>query len=727
MTPTYPRTSEDVATFCRVCEPMCGLIARVEDGRLVSVRGDKDSVSSRGHFCKKATAAVDVMYDQDRVTHPLKRVGGPGEFVRVSWDEAMRDIAARLSAIRERHGAAAFATFLGQPPTNGAATAMWYAAFKQVLGTKWNYSVNGEDGAALLKASEILYGSAGLIPRPDLWRSDFAMIIGANPMVSHGSVCTEPLMRHALQDIVKRGGRVVVVDPRRSETAQLFEHVAVDAGTDAWFMLGIFSEIVARGACDTAFLAAHTHGIEELAGILRDFPAEVAARHCGVPAETIVDIAQGLSSAGAATIYGRTGTCTQDFGTLNNLLQSLIVLVTGNLDRPGGVLFPWTPLGANMFPPTRDGGKRSRAAGLPEVAGMLPSRALVSDIATPGAEQVRALMLLGGNPVHSSGAAGQGFADALEQLDLHFALDLYVNETNKHAHYILPVATMFERADVPYKYLGFMLRPTLFATRALVRPRGEVREEWQIMNDLCRRLGLGGAYASPWLRRLARLGIALKPFTLIDRLVRMSEVGDRYGLRRRGVSLRKLIRCFPHGIVVRDHAPSGNLANMLATPDGKIDLAPPALREEIARLRAKAPSPDYPFRLIGLREMLSMNTWLHNVQTSTPKGRSHQLHIHPSDAERLGVNEGEAVTVISAAGRVRVPVKLSDRLKPGNAALPHGWGHAGGWQRANDLPGANSNLLASKDDAQIEPLAGMSILNGIAVRIVADAAADARN
>ncbi|MBB6125045.1 molybdopterin-containing oxidoreductase family protein [Sphingobium subterraneum] len=707
------QNQSELVTYCRVCEAMCGLLATVEDGRILRVRGDPDHVYSKGHFCKKATGAVDVMYDVDRITTPLKRVGGPGEFVPVSWEDALEDITTRLADIRRSHGEDAFATFLGQPPTNGFATAIWFSAFKNVLNTKWNYAVNAEDAASLIRASEILYGSAKLLPRPDLWRTDFAIIIGANPMVSHGSVCTEPLMRGALQDIVLRGGRVVVIDPRRTETAQLFEHVALNAGTDAWFLLALLNELITAGHVDRAFIDANTEGFETLAELARPFTAERAAAECGIDADTIRNVAEGFGTAKSALIYGRTGTCTQRFGTLNNILQSLICIVTGNIDRPGGIVFPWAPFSASILTPGEE--SPSRVDGLPQVGGTLPSSAMINDITVPGAGQVRALMTLGGNPAHSSGASGPRMIEALGALDLHFSLDIYMNETNRHAHYILPTTTMFEREDIPFKYIAFMLRPSLFATDPIVAPPDGVREEWWIMNEICRRMGLGGSYDAPWMRRMAAMGMPIKPRWLLDSKLRMSAFGDRYGLRANGISFGKLVKDHPQGKTLRDDIPTGQLPQMLG--GRKIALAPADLIEELEALTAYRPDPRFPFNLTGMREMLSMNTWLHNSATCMTAKRAHALHISSVDAEALGIADGEGVRITSEAGSLTTRIKISDRMKPGNVALPHGWGHRGGWQRANDAGGVNSNILSSGAEGPTERLAGMSILNGIRVDI----------
>ena len=635
---------ERVLTFCRVCEPSCGLVAEVQDGRIISVQGDPEHVSSHGHFCKKAMGAVEVTYDPDRVLRPLKRTGAPGEFEPISWPQAMREIGHRLARIRKDHGPAAFATFLGQPPTNTYSTAMWYPVFKKVLGTKWNYAVNAEDSAAYMRACEILYGSVSILPKPDFWRTDFAIIIGANPLVSHGSLCGEPQMRKCLKEIVARGGRVVVIDPRRTETAQLFEHIGVNAGSDAWLLLAMLREILLEGLIDENFVASETRNVAALREQVEPFTPELAAARCGVSPSTIRTLARDFAGAPSALIYGRTGTCTQQFGTLINLLQNLLCLVTGNVDRVGGMVIPASPLGGN---PTVSGGPaadplRSRTTGLPAVAGYMPSRALVTDITEPGPEKVRALMMIGANPLSSSAATGTAYAGALEQLELFFSLDLYVTETNKHAHYILPVTTMYEHEDLPFKYLFAQLRPAMWATPAVVAPRGEARDDWRIMNEICRRVGVGGAYESRLLRFLSAAGWAVKPATLVDRMIRRSGPGRKHRL-----SLRRLLGEFRQGVALGDGLPVGLLSSR---PD-PIDLAPEDLAGEIRRLSQQEADPAYPYRLIGMREVLSQNTWMHNVPSLMSAHRKHHLHISPTDAAELQLGDGDEVEVTSSAGK----------------------------------------------------------------------------
>jgi formate dehydrogenase len=422
-------------------------------------------------------------------------------------------------------------------------------------------------------------------------------------------------------------------------------------------------------------------------------------------------------------VYGRTGTCTQRFGTLNNLLQDLIMLVTGNVEREGGLLFGWGPIDFAKFaekagftskrPPNP-----TRITGLPEIFGLHPSSSMVPDITTPGDGQVRALMTVGANPVISSGNGGMALEDALEQLELHFSIDLYVNETNQHAHYVLPVTGMYERDDFPLAYLGLQLEPSIWATEAVIEPQGEARQEWEIMDELARRMGFGGAYAIAPLRWLAKLGIHVRPRTLGDLIIRTSKAGDWFGLRRHGVSFRKLTTKHPHGVRLRQEVPVGDLSKRVLTADHRVALVPDALVSEIDRLSAAPPDDAaFPLRLIGMREMRSHNTWMHNVERLMPDTRQHRAVVHPDDAERVQLSDGELATITSRSGTVSVAIRVSDEMTPGNIALAHGWGHRSGQRRANRAAGVNSNELASGDVVDIEPLAGMSILNGIPVRI----------
>ncbi|HKY90013.1 MAG TPA: molybdopterin-dependent oxidoreductase [Nevskiaceae bacterium] len=709
-----------IKTYCRICEPQCGLVATVADGRITKIEGNRDHVLSAGHLCVKANAAADVIEDPDRLLTPMKRVGGPGEFVPVSWEEALGDIVSRLKAIRARHGNASFATFFGNPPAFSYACMLWLGGFQQALDVKWKFGVNSNDGASRMAANHFLFGTVAVLLKPDLWRTQFLLVLGANPYVSHGSSFSEPKFREAMKDIVARGGRVVVVDPRRSETARQFEHVAIRPGTDAWLLMGMIRTLFDEDLVDREYVARYVNGADALRQQAAAFDVETCAQRCGIDAVVIRQLARDFAGAESAVLYGRTGTCQQRFGTLNNLLQDAVNALTGNVERPGGARFGWGAVDFESF--ARKGGfdtygkAPTRAFGHPDVFGMHPSTSLGPDILAEGPEKIRALVSIGANPVLSSAGGGAALEAALEQLDLHFSLDLYVNETNRYAHYVLPVTNFYERDDVPMFVSGMMLRPSIWPGPAVVKPRGEAREEWEILQEIASRMGVGGAYALPALRWLAKLGVEVKPRHLADLLLRTGSAGDWFGLKPGGLNLRKIEQA-PDGIRLRDDLPVRDVSKAMATPDKRIHICSPPVVAELARLRAHEDDPAFPLRMIGLREIRSENSWLHNVERVMPDKRTHAAHIHPQDAAPLGIVDGEVVQIASKSGVVRIPARLTTDVARGTIAIPHGWGHRGGWKLANARAGVSSNELASGEAADIDALAGMSILTGIPIRL----------
>ena len=716
-------STTEIPTFCRVCEPLCGVIADVEDGKIIKIRSDPDHVHSRGHFCKKASGMVDVTYDPDRITHPMKRSGGPGEFTRISWEQAYAEIAEKLMRIRSERGPASFATMSGNPPAFSYANLISMTNFNNALDVKWRYGVNADDSSAFQGACHILFGSASLFPKPDIWRTKLLFIVGANPAVSHGSTVCEPLFGQAMKSVIDRGGRVIVIDPRRTETAQRFEHVPIKAGADSYFFSALLHEIIAQGLVDKAFVETHTRNFEALKTETQSCTAEWAETHCGIPAATIRQLAADIGVAskdGGFAIHARTGTCTQRYGTLTNLLLHLVPLISGNYDRPGGMSFGWGLMNqAAALKGGSVGRIHSRGTGLPEVACALPSTALADDILKPGEGQIKAFMLLGSNPALTSAGCGAKLDQALESLDLFFSLDFYMNETNRFADYILPVTTMFEREDYPLLGQTLMLRPSVFATPAVVKPRDEAKEEWQILDDICRHMGMGGAQPIKFMRALAKIGLRITPRHFMDMMIRLSPVGDKYGFKPGGLSFDKLLKNHPRGFEVMKELPTGIFEKEIATDDKRVDLAPPQLVSELARLREDKffERADYPLRMIGLREVLSHNTWMHNVPSLMTRMRSHSARLHPSDAAARGIVEGEEIVIRSPYGEVTAKAKLSDSLMPGNVAVPHGWGHKGGWKLANASGGINSNALASDDPADTERISAMSVFNGIPIQV----------
>jgi anaerobic selenocysteine-containing dehydrogenase len=710
---------EERVTFCRICEPLCGMVATVEDGRLAQLRPDRDHPLSRGYACPKGIAMTDVQNDPDRVVHPLKRVGGPGEFERTTWEEAMADIAGRLSGILAERGPEAVGWYMGNPGAFSYSHTLWVKGFLDAVGSSHYYTAGSQDVNNRFAASALLYGSPLVVPIPDLARTDFLLMVGANPLVSHGSVLSAPRVREQLNEIIDRGGRVVVVDPRRTETARQFEHLPVRPDADAWLLLSMLHVIFDEGLVDERFVACWTDGTAMLRAHAREHPPERTAGRTGIEADRVREMARAFAKAPAAAAYGRTGSCLGRFGTLVAFLLDALNAVTGNIDRPGGSVFGSPPVALDDIGEKTGlatyGKRHSRFGNFPDVIGNFPATLLPLEMTTPGSRQIRAFFVSAGNPVLSV-PDGNALERALAQLDLMVSLDLYVNETNRHADYVLPATTFLEREDVPAALLGFFSTPFVQVTEPVVAARGEAREEWQVIDDLSRRMGIA-PYSVRAFRWLARLGLRITPRQLIDLLLRTGPAGDLYGLRRSGLSRAKVTRS-PHGIVLDDRIPTGVLRKKLRHRDKRVHLNDPALASELGRLASlNGDANGFPLKLIGMRELRSHNSWMHNSPLLMRGGREHALRIHPDDAERAGVTDGDRARVVSGAGDVEVAVKVTDEMTPGAVALPHGWGHRGGWRVANATDGVNVNLLAASDPDSLERLAGMAHLNGIPVRV----------
>ncbi|MGU3502572.1 molybdopterin-dependent oxidoreductase [Mycobacterium sp. C31M] len=726
-------STEQKVTYCRICEPLCGLIATVEDGRLLSLRPDKDHPLSQGRACPKGIAFSDVQNDPDRVLHPLRR-RADGSFEQVGWDTALDDIAARLQRVLDEHGGASVGEYLGNPSAFGYAASLWSGLFMKRVDAGHLYSAGSQDINSRYVASKLLFGAATQIPFPDLPRTDFLFMLGANPLVSHGSALRVPRVKDDLAGIVKRGGRVIVVDPRRTETAAAYEHIAVRPDSDAWLMLSILHVVFAYGLTDRAAIAAHSIGAERLQTLCADFPPEETAIRTGVPAATVRALAHDFAGARTAVAYGRTGACLGHHGTLVSFLIDALNVVTGNMDRPGGALMSHQVIPVEEFG-EKSGAfsyntKRSRIGDFPDVFGSFPAALIAEEITTPGTGQLRALFVFAGNPVLSVPNSA-ALESALTQLDLMVSLDLYVNETNRHADYILPGTTFLERDDLPMAYAACC--PTVFiqGTEPVMPAYGQARPEWEVFEDLAARMGLSlfatGPMAplNPILRWLERRGLRITPRRMMDTLLRVGPYGDRFGLRRGGLNPKRL-RENPHGIVLAEHAPHGVLADVITHADGKIHLAPAEIITEVGRLgQAPGTSADYPLLAIGIRELRSQNSWMHNSPILMKGNRRQRARVNPADAETAGLYNGEQVRIVSATGAVTLEVTVTDEVGVGTIAIPQGWGHrGGGWRLANANPGVNVNELTSSRPEDLEALAGMSVLNGVAVRLEAVAATE---
>ena len=711
---------KQVVTYCRVCEPLCGMVATVEDGKLTKLRPDTDNPGSRGYACPKGIAMGEVHNDPDRVLYPLKK-NASGGFDRVSWDEALDDIGTALKGVMDEHGNDAVGWYFGNPGAFSYSHALWVIGFLKALGTKHYYSAGTQDVNNRFAASALLYGSPFLVPVPDLTRTNFLFIVGANPLVSHGSVLSAPRIREQLLAIEERGGRIAVVDPRRTTTAEAFEHVPIRPDADAWLLLSMLQVIFEEGLSDREFLAASTTGADTLEELVAAQTPESTEQHTGIPADRVRELARAFATSDGAAAYGRTGSCIGRFGTLVAFLIDALNAVTGNLDRPGSAVFGDPPISLDEIAVKNGlasyGEVRSRIGNFPDVLGNLPATLMPQEIETPGKGQMRALFVSAGNPVLSV-PNGEALERALGKLDLLVSIDLYVNETNKHADYVLPATTMYERDDFPLPFMAFHVPPFIHYTDKVVEPAGEAREEWWAIDQISRRVGVA-PYAVPALQRLARLGIRVTPQRMLDLLVRTSSGGDLFGLRRGGLSIGMLRRDHPHGLILSDHMGTGVMHRKVQHDGGRVALGPAAIVDETARLQsANGHDPAFPMRLIGMRELRSHNSWMHNTPLLMRGGRIQALRVHPDDADGLGLVEGGQAVIESKSGSVTVPVRITDEMMPGTVALPHGWGHrGGGWQLANQNAGVNVNQLASSEIEDIEPLAGMAFLNGIPVKV----------
>ena len=699
------RPGEDGAhvTFCRLCEALCGLTVEVKGGEIVKVAPDRENPHSRGHLCLKGPAMAEILRDPDRVVTPLKRTGGPGEFTRVSWDDALDEIAERLAGLIAARGPETVATYTGNPAAYSTGLLYGQREVFRALGFRKHFNPGSQDTTSRVVANYCLYGSIEAGGIPDLDHCDLLLMFGANPLVSHGSNLITPRIREDLDALAKRG-EVVVFDPRRTETAERYTHVPLNPASDVWVLGALVSELFRTGAIDRTFLAAHTEGADELAAAVAPLTPEVAEARSGVSADGLRALAARFA-ASASAAYGRVGLCRGPYSTLANVLLDVLNIIAGRFAKPGGWVFGYSPIGAppasgpRGYSPTR-----SRVADLPTVGGIMPSMVMPGEMLDPGEDRVRALFCMAGNPVLSA-PGGARLLEALEALDLFVAADLYLNETNRHADFVLPATTFLERPDVITLPLSNMLRPYMQHTDAVLPPRGEARHELHIYQAIAERV----------LRRQGREVPAwADPFDLFEAGL---SAGDS------GLTLDRL-KDAPHGVMLDRPLLFDGWQARLGYPDGRIRLWHPLVAAEFARL-AEAPAGTEPtLRLFGRRDLRSMNSWMHNVDRLVRQGPP-PLEMHPQDAASRGLADEAVVEIRAPGGAVTARLRVTDAVAPGSVCYPHGWGHQGGWQTANAVGGGNVNVLAPSRPDDAEAVSGSSFLDGIPVTVVAvEAAAD---
>jgi anaerobic selenocysteine-containing dehydrogenase len=717
-------------TTCPLCEATCGLeLQLAADGRVERARGDREDVFSHGFICPKGGSITALHDDPDRLRTPLVR--RDGELVEATWDEAFAEIERRLAPILEQHGRNAAGVYLGNPGVHNLSFSLYSRVLLKALGTRNIFSASTVDQMPKQVAAGLMFGTFLSIPIPDIDRTDYMLILGANPLASNGSLMTAPDYRGRLRAVRERGGKIVVIDPRRSRTAEnADEHHFIRPGTDALFLAALAREIFESGPADLGAVAAHVEGVDDVQRLVAPFDPERAAAACGIPADDIRRIARELAAAERACVYGRIGTCTQEFGTLASWLVDVINTITGNLDRPGGVMFPKAAAAQpnTQGEPGRGRGVKlgrwtSRVRGLPEAFGELPVAALAEEIETPGEGQIRAMITIAGNPCLSTPNSGR-LSAAFEQLDFVLALDIYVNETTRHADVILPGPSPFEHSHYDIAFYQLAVRNIANYSPAPIEPPPGMPEDWETLLRLTAIVTGQGAGAD---------------IATIDDFV-AAEIARRGGLdptehpdamARRGTErlLDLLLRAGPYDLTLADleAAPHGidlgplepRIPEMLRTAGGKVELAPEPIAADVPRLEAALErTVNGGMVLIGRRQLRSNNSWMHNIQPLV-KGKDRcTAHVHPDDAARLGLRDGEPARVSSRAGSIEVPVEVTDAVMPGVVSIPHGWGHDLDGVRlsvASAHPGTNSNILA--DETLLDPLSGNAVLNGIPVEL----------
>ncbi len=740
---------------CPLCEATCGLAIEVEGERVVRVRGDKQDPFSGGFICPKGSTLGELHHDPDRLRGPLVRRNGRLE--EASWDEAFAAIEAGLMPVLETHGREALALLLGNPVTHHLAPALYVGPLVRACGTRNLYSASTVDQMPQHVVSGLLWGDPNAFPIPDIDRTDHLLMLGANPMASNGSLMTAPDFPGRRKEMPKRGARLVVVDPRRTETAERADqHLFIKPGTDVFWLAALVQTLFEEDLVQIGRLEPFMDGVEEIRELVAPFTPERVAPLCGIDAETTRREARALAGAAAAAVYGRVGNHTVEFGTATAWMAAVLNILTGNFDRPGGVMTS-SPI-ASRVADGEPGGRgwrvgrwKSRVSGHPEVNGEFPAASLAEEMETEGAGRIRAALTVATNPVRSY-PNSERLDRAFAELDFYVAFDLYVNETTRHADVILPPPSTLEEESYE---LTFMLN----AVRSFAKFGPPVFErEGPSEADLFARLILvlrgDGASADPAIvhdelldEAIARIVASPPPAPpdsfssdpveldreeileaieghtpvekLLDLKLRTGWQGDLFGRREGGVSLDKLAD-HPHGV---DLGPMvERFPARLKTASGRFELTPPLLVEDWARVRARleAPESDSGLLLIGRRHVRSNNSWMHNIETLV-SGRSRcTLLMHPEDAKQYGLADGARSRVRSRAGSVEVEVEISDAMMRGVVSLPHGWGHDAEGIRmgvAAAHPGVASNVLT--DDALIDPPSGNAVLNGIPVEVSA--------
>ena len=735
--------------ICPLCEACCGLELKVQGDKVISIRGHDSDVFSAGYICPKGVALKDLHEDPDRLRTPL--IKRNGVHVPATWDEAFAEIGRRLPPLIAAHGRNATAVVAGNPSAHKIGLLTYFPKLARALGTKNVFSASTLDQMPKQLASGLMFGHWLSVALPDIARTDLLLVIGANPLASNGSMWTVPDFKGKAKALQARGGKLVVIDPRRTETADMADaHHFIRPGADVFLLAAMVHTLFADKLVRLGAVADWVQGIDDVQQAVAPFSPEAVATRCGLSADTIRTLTCKLATTERAAVYARIGTCTQEYGTLASWLVDVLNVLTGHLDVPGGVLFARAAaFAANTAgkPGTGKGvatGRHSaRVSGAPEVYGELPLTCLAEEIETPGDGQIRALITVATNPVLSS-PNGPRLAAALDTLDFMVSLDIYLNETTRHADVILPGPSPLEdfHYDVAFPQLSW--RNHARYSPPVLPKQAAQPEEWQTLIRLAAIAQGKGAQAdadalddaqfAEDAQRLfgSQADAVMKatqgfkgPQRLLDVALRTGPYGDGFGTRPEGLTLAKVMASSAAGgIDLGELQP--RIPEVLRTPSGKVELAPPSLLADLQRPAADLARPAPGLVIIGRRDVRTNNSWMHNLPVLAKGPFRCTALVHPTDAERAGLKDG-ALAVIGSITQhgprsVQAQVQISDEMMPGVVSLPHGWGHnlpGTNLQVAAQRPGANLNALL--DENLRDPLSGNAVLGGMAITLHATA------
>jgi anaerobic selenocysteine-containing dehydrogenase len=724
---------------CPLCEAMCGLEIHVDGDQVGMIRADRDDAWSQGHLCPKGTTLGHLHHDPDRLRAPLVREGNTWR--EVSWDEAFRRCSELLGPVIAEHGIEAVTAYVGNPLAHNFSLGRYVGILIGMSGIPMIYSAGTVDQWPKNVSSHLMYGGMWRIPVPDIPRTDFLVVMGANPHASQGSLLACPDVMGEIDAIRERGGKVVVVDPRRTGTAaRADEWMAITPGTDAALLLAVANVVVTEGLTRLGHVGALIEGFDRFEALVEEWTPERVAPVTGIDADRIRELARELAHTERAVVYGRIGLCNQEFGTLASWLVDVVNMITGNFDTEGGLMFarPATWSVTDLPMPGLEGGVenfgrwKTRVRGAPEVLGHVPVSCLAEEIATPGEGQIRALFTVAGNPVLST-PGGDRLDAALDGLDCMISVDNWLNETTRHADVILPGLSPLEQPHHDDLIWNFAVGSAANFSPAIFPPEAGRPAEWEILIRLAGAcLGENAAEVDVaaiddgFFDVLAETkgidGAAVRvqydhggPERMLDLTLRTGRFGDRYGEVPGGLTLDQL-KAEPHGINFGLNEPC--VAEILTTEDGRIHLTPSYITNDLPRLAARLDRPADDLVLVSRRHLRSNNSWMHNVNVLV-KGKDRcTLLVHPADAQRFAIANGELARVTSAAGSVDVTAEITEDIRAGVVSLPHGWGHNLPGTRlsvANDHAGVNSNVLAP--GTFVDVISGNAAVNGIPVTI----------